>query len=58
MRFLYRALLAIALLFLLTAGGMAFGAEEEDSMTRQTVLAISGVGIAIGALAAAHGERR
>ncbi len=58
MRFLYRAMLVIALFFLLAAGGMALGAEESDSMTRQTVLAISGVGFAIGALAAAYGERR
>jgi hypothetical protein len=58
MRFLYRAMLVVALLFLVAAGGMALGAEEADSMTRQTVLALSGIGIAIGALAAAYGERR
>ncbi len=58
MRFLYRAMLIIALFFLLMAGVMALGAEETDSMTRQTVLALSGIGIAIGALAAAYGERR
>lgn len=58
MRYLYRAMLIIALFFLLAAGLMALGAEETDSMTRQTVLALSGVGIAVGALAAAVGERR
>jgi hypothetical protein len=58
MRFLYRAILAIALFFLLAAGLIAFGADESDTMARETVLAIAGVGMAIAALAAAQGERR
>jgi peptidoglycan/LPS O-acetylase OafA/YrhL len=58
MRILYRGLLAIGLFFLLAAGFMALGADKADSMARQTVLALAGVGMAIAALAAAQGERK
>jgi hypothetical protein len=58
MRIVYRGILIVALFFLLAAGFMALGADESDSMTRQTVLAIAGVGLAIGAVAATQGERR
>lgn len=58
MRILYRGILAIALFFLLAAGFMALGADKADSMSRQTVLALAGVGMAVGALAAALGERK
>jgi hypothetical protein len=57
MRYLYRVLLVVGLFFLLAAGFMALGAEQTDSMTRQTVLALSGIGLAVAALAAAIGEK-
>ncbi|MEV4109394.1 hypothetical protein [Nonomuraea sp. NPDC049695] len=57
MRYLYRALLIIGVLFLLIAGLTALGAERDSPMTQQTALALAGIGMTIGALAAAVGER-
>ncbi|TQS25556.1 hypothetical protein [Microbispora sp. KK1-11] len=57
MRYLYRALLFIGTLFLLVAALTTLGAEGDAPVAKQTALALAGIGITIGALAAAVGER-